>query len=193
MTACKWCGREFDGGYPSKPFCSRKCEAEDPDSSFHLESYEEQREKHREEDERRRKAEEARRDFQGWEGWIAWFFLLPASIAGILGLFGVVPGKRETTDTENILGFLIFLAAFAWGIYWAWLDRKEHGGKSLTENRGPGGCCIMPFLIFIVCGGMAQVMDENGASEGEQSIVFIPMILLIIASIRWGWKQSTKD
>ena len=40
MATCEWCGREFEDYPPYKPFCSRKCEAEDPNAPELIRKYE---------------------------------------------------------------------------------------------------------------------------------------------------------
>lgn len=136
--------------------------------------------KHREEEEKER------RPFQGWEGWIAWFVLLPSGagfILPILVIFEVIPNKSMPTGPEAIGFGACSLVCLAWGIYWVWLDRKEHGGKSLTENRNAGGCCIMPFFLLMM---LVFFLGPNPPDEPDATILFA---LLIPISMWWGSKQ----
>ena len=134
MATCEWCGKEFKDYPPHKPFCSRKCEAEDPKSSFHLELYEEklakenspetQSERKREEEEKKAREEALKLTLKRKnEGCCGGCLVIPTALISLGTIFVETPkrGDLSFTDPEVIGLILAFLFLLGMGIHMVWL------------------------------------------------------------------------
>ena len=135
-TTCEWCGREFEDSPPCKPYCSRKCEAEDPNSSFQLKWYEEQREKHREEkEEAKRKREEAGPEpRRGNLSCLGGCLTIPICFIPLAFIRAWIEGEMKGPLWLAILTVVLAFSILRW-IFW--VDKKRHQAweewKSLQE------------------------------------------------------------
>ena len=135
-TTCEWCGRVFVTGPITEPYCSRKCENEDPNSSEHRRDYE-----------ARLKIGVLPSDLELWLRdsffWHVWtrrggsvgcltiFFLpfLPFFILSRLRMMfegDFVQEAGKATPQQAILGSLVMILI---GVYYIWRVRKYRQSK----------------------------------------------------------------
>ena len=133
-TTCEWCGREFEDYPPCKPYCSRKCEAEDPNSSFHLKWYEEKLAKENSpetQSERKREEEEKKASEEAYkltrkrenEGCFCGCPIIPTALISLGIIFVETPKRGDVsfTDPEMIGLILGTLFLLGMGIHMVWL------------------------------------------------------------------------